>query len=72
MIVYRIGAFFAAVLLPFTAFGHHSFAATFDSDVIAELEGEITEVRWRNPHVSFTLKTVDNGGAETLWGIETH
>jgi hypothetical protein len=70
--IYKICALFGSLLLPFTAFGHHSFAATFDSDVIAELEGEITEVRWRNPHVSFTLKTVDGSEAETFWGIETH
>ncbi len=58
-------------LIPVTSSGHHSFATTFDPDVIAELEGEITEVRWRNPHVAFTLKTVDDSGAEVLWGIES-
>ncbi len=72
MIVYRVSAFLGVLLLPFAAFGHHSFAATFASDVIVELEGEVTEVRWRNPHVGFTLKTVDSSGAETLWSMESH
>ncbi len=72
MFVYRVSAFLGVLLLPFTAFGHHSFAATFTSDVITELEGEIAAVRWRNPHVGFTLKTVDDSGAETLWSMESH
>ena len=72
MILCRVSAFLGVFFLPFTVFGHHSFATTFDPDVIAELEGEITEVRWRNPHVSFTLKTVDGSGDETLWSIESH
>jgi hypothetical protein len=71
MIVIRIGALLGALLLPYAAFGHHSFATTFNPDVIDELEGEIIEVRWRNPHVNFTLKTVDDSGAEVLWGIES-
>ncbi len=72
MIIYRVSAFLGVLLLPFTAFGHHSFAATFASDVITELEGEIIAVRWRNPHVGFTLKTVDDSGAEILWSMESH
>ncbi len=72
MIVSRVSVFLGGLFLPFTVFGHHSFATTFNPTVIAELEGEITEVRWRNPHVSFTLKTVDGSGVETLWSIESH
>ncbi len=64
--------FLGLLLAPAAVYGHHSFATTFDPDVIAELEGEIMEVRWRNPHVSFTLRTVDDNGAEMLWGIESH
>lgn len=72
MIIYRVSVLLGALFLPFAVFGHHSFAAVFASDEITEVEGEIMEVRWRNPHVSFTLKTVDDGGAEMLWAIETH
>jgi len=69
-IYYKI--FLGLLLVPVAVSGHHSFSSTFDVDVIAELEGEITEVRWRNPHVGFTLKTVDDSGAEQLWTIESH
>ncbi len=68
----KFGAVLIVLHLPVTAFGHHSFATTFDPSVIAELDGEITEVRWRNPHVSFTLKTVDNNGEEISWDVESH
>jgi hypothetical protein len=65
-------SFFFLIFVSPGAFGHHSFAATFASDVIVELEGEVTAVRWRNPHVGFTLKIVDSSGAEALWDMESH
>ncbi len=34
-----------------------------------ELEGEITRVLWRNPHVRFTISARDASGQETLWEI---
>ncbi len=67
-----VASFFVLIFLSPVALGHHSFAATFAVDVITELEGEVTAVRWRNPHVGFTLKTVDDSGAETLWSMESH
>ena len=72
MIVYRLSVFLGILFLPFTVVGHHSFATTFDPGVIAELEGEITAVRWRNPHVNFALRTVDDAGEEVIWDIESH
>ena len=59
-------------LLPIIAVAHHSFAATFDVGAINELEGEVTSVQWRNPHVLFTLKATDEQGQEMLYEIESH
>jgi len=36
-----------------------------------EIEGELVELRWQNPHVLFTIRTTDDVGAETLWNVET-
>jgi hypothetical protein len=69
---FRLSTLLISLYLPVTAVGHHSFATTFDPGRIDELEGQVTDVRWRNPHVSFTLRTVDEGGAEVLWAIESH
>jgi hypothetical protein len=50
---------------------HHSFAK-FDQQRSIELEGEITEVRWQNPHIQFTLAATGSGGAEDeIWRLET-
>lgn len=59
----------AAVLLaPTTSSAHHAFTGVFDMDNVTELEGEVTELLWRNPHVRFSVR--DDAG-ET-WEIETN
>ena len=52
---------------------HGSLAnsALYDSGELIVLEGEITEVLWRNPHARAHLSVVDENGAETVWEIET-
>ena len=53
---------------------HHSVSAWFDTTSMTEIEGEVTEFRWQNPHVVFTLR-VPAGTAQrgdgALWEIET-
>jgi hypothetical protein len=53
------------------ALAHHSFFGRFDASAITELEGEVVELLWRNPHVSFTLRVADDAGAAVDWEIET-
>ena len=60
----------AAVCIAPVAHAHHSVSAWFDTTQTAELEGVVTEFRWQNPHVVFTLRVpAEQGG--TLWDIET-
>ena len=40
------------------------------TDELVELEGEMTEVFWHNPHTRGRLTVVDDTGAETVWEIE--
>ena len=58
--------------LPGLVFSHHSVSVHFNPSVIMELEGEVTEILWRNPHVSFTLKVTNNNDAVADWDLETH
>jgi hypothetical protein len=58
-------------LLPLAAGAHHSFFGRFDRQGMMELEGEVTEVLWRNPHTYLTLRAVDANGATADWEIET-
>jgi len=58
------------ILSPFSS-AHHSTFATFDKNVTRELVGVITELRWRNPHVRFTIDVAGTDDQEQLWLIET-
>jgi len=60
-----------AILVSAQAFPHHSFSR-FDRDKIIEVEGELLEYTWRNPHVSFKLSEIDATGKERIWQIESN
>ena len=46
-----------SLLLPTLATAHHSPFLYFNPAQTVELEGEISNLRWRNPHVMITLET---------------
>jgi hypothetical protein len=60
------------VLLPLAAGAHHATAAAFDQSQVVEITGEITEVRWQNPHIRFKLQADAATGDGALWEIETN
>jgi len=64
----RLSVLAVALLLPLAASGHHSFPEHFNTSQIAEIEGEVTDVQWSNPHVSFTMRTADG----EIWKIESN
>lgn len=57
------------VAIPALALGHHS-TIEYDFDVVEELEGEVVDVFWRNPHVRLTLRTEAEDGTQVLWDLE--
>lgn len=61
----------AALTAAAEARAHHSFNATFDASRVIELEGEVTQVRWRNPHVSFDLRVTRDDGSVDVVDVET-
>ncbi len=66
-----VATFLGLLLIPSFGFGHHSQYGRYDTDTISELEGEITRVQWRNPHVVFWLRVTEDDGQEVDWEIET-
>jgi hypothetical protein len=48
------------------AAAHHSFAAHFQMDTFAEVEGRVTDVRWVNPHVKIFVRDA----AGDTWEVE--
>ncbi len=55
-----------ALALPGAAAAHHSFFGRFDTETLVELEGEVTDVLWRNPHAYFSVRA--DG---VVWEVET-
>src|SRR5687767_4354777 len=62
----------AALWLPQRSSSHHS-ATEYDWGRIVEVEGELVELRWQNPHVRLKLRSgVDVRGKPIIWDIETN
>ncbi len=55
-------------LLPAIASAHHSVGTLFDRNDTIEIEGELTRIFWRNPHVRFWVTDVDGKN----WELETN
>jgi hypothetical protein len=53
-----------------TVSAHHSFAGQFDNTKSMEIEGELLEVRWSNPHAHMKVRVMTNGKAVD-WTLET-
>ena len=48
---------------------HHSFSV-FDMQTNKELEGEVVEFQWTNPHTFLWINVKNADGSETRWGLE--
>jgi hypothetical protein len=62
-----------AALISASVLAHHGAVTSgflYNADVLVEIEGELTEVLWRNPHLRARMKVVDDAGNETIWELE--
>ena len=55
--------------LPFPATAHHSMSE-FDRSVVTEVEGVVSRVSWRNPHILLEVTSTDENGVEAVWYLE--
>ena len=60
-------ALFSALAFPLSSGAHHSIAGNYDPNMIIEVEGEVTDVLWRNPHVQVSMLVVTESGEEQRW-----
>jgi len=63
--------FYLALLQSFQALGHHSRSG-FLLDETIEIEGTITEITWRNPHVYLVINSTEQGSQSEEWTLESH
>ena len=62
----RLRSLFLLCLLPAVALAHHS-RAEFSGEV-QELNGELVDIVWTNPHPTFKVRT--SGGSGEVWDIQ--
>jgi len=60
----------AALVFGLTAYGHHSIAATYDSNKEIKLTGKIVEFDFRNPHAFVHIEAPDAKGVMQRWAVE--
>jgi hypothetical protein len=52
-----------------TAWAHHS-QSEFDSKLVVEVEGKVTQLDWRSPHARLYVDVVDGKGDVVNWNFE--
>ena len=70
-VIYSVGLA-AAVLFGASAptSAHHAFAAEFDADKPFVVQGEVTKIKWVNPHSWLYFDVKSGDGTVTNWGVE--
>tara|TARA_B100001250_G_scaffold290868_1_gene252610 strand:- start:2565 stop:3599 length:1035 start_codon:yes stop_codon:yes gene_type:complete len=61
-------SFFLLFLFQNIVFSHHS--RSYFSEEIYEVEGELIDFNWGNPHIRFKLSGIDDSGQPIIWDIE--
>ena len=54
------------------SFSHHSVFAEYDINGSITIEGVVTEVWFKNPHVRFFIEVTDNNGEKVIWNTHGH
>jgi hypothetical protein len=70
MTVFRT-ALLACSILPLTTLAHHAIGGNYVANSVIEVEGEVTDILWRNPHVQVTMRVSDDNGATQNWDMST-
>ncbi len=70
MIIRRV--FFLSLLgVPIASDAHHAVGGNYDSSTVIEVEGEVTDLLWRNPHVQVSMRVIDENGIAQDWAMAT-
>ena len=66
-VIVQVAGMLAAV--PFSATAHHSMSE-FNRDVVTEVEGVVSRVSWKNPHILLEVTSTDKNGVKSVWHLE--
>jgi len=60
----------SAVAFGVPAYAHHSFPATYHVDQEMQIEGEVVQFLFRNPHAFIHVMAPDKDGKMQRWAVE--
>ena len=67
----RICTVLFSIALSLPAAAHHAVGVAYDTDNLVTIEGDVTSVFWRNPHIVVTLERVLDNGEREVWKAES-
>ena len=68
--VIRMSLFLSAWLAAVSVMAHHAATGRYERDTFGEIQGEITDIFWRNPHVRFIVTRTGDDGQVEDWEVE--
>jgi hypothetical protein len=60
----------AALLLAGSAWAHHNMSALFDFNDRVTLNGNLSKIDWRNPHIYITVDVTEGAEKGQAWSVE--
>src|SRR5262245_39531613 len=60
----------AALLLAGSAWAHHNMSALFDFNDRVTLNGNLSKIDWRNPHIYLTVDVTEGAEKGQPWSVE--
>ena len=66
----RVFLFLATCSLAVCASAHHASTGRYDPNTFGTIEGEITDIFWRNPHVRLLISRTNEAGQAEEWEVE--
>ncbi|MYF70323.1 MAG: hypothetical protein F4053_10580 [Proteobacteria bacterium] len=67
----RLTFVFAAGLFPWSVASTHHSTVLFDGATVATVEGVVSRVAWRSPHIYFFVETTAESGETVEWTLES-
>ena len=67
-----ISTLLLVLLLPQTTYSHHSVYADFDIEGSITIEGVVTEVWFKSPHIRVDISVTDKAGKNVMWNTYGH
>ena len=58
------------LLASVAVYGHHSYAATYDTSKEVKVTGKLIQFSYKNPHSYVTIQAKDDKGVMQRWSVE--